>query len=106
MKHFEEVCNQKPEELVFENLKHQYKLWKYWLSLETKNFKSDINDREGDVSSVLEIFKHFTLQGDFTTATIFSIINGHLKTADSNWAIETTKSLREALLVSRILSVL
>lgn len=53
--HLEEICDEKPQELVFENLKHQYKLWKYWMTLETNNFKSDINNREGEVILQSEI---------------------------------------------------
>ncbi|XP_066257002.1 fatty-acid amide hydrolase 2-A-like isoform X2 [Euwallacea similis] len=98
VKHLEEVCSKKPQELVFENLKYQYKLWKYWLSLENTNFKNDINDKEGEVNAITEIIKHFTIGGDFTTATIFNLINGYLKPVDSSWAIETTLNLRESFL--------
>lgn len=51
VRHLEGLCLEKPQELVFEQLQHQYKLWKYWMSLETKNFRKDINNREGDVST-------------------------------------------------------
>ncbi|KAL1491976.1 hypothetical protein ABEB36_012486 [Hypothenemus hampei] len=98
VKHLSELCDQKPEELIFEDLKYQSKLWQYWISLETTNFCNDINDRQGEVNSIHEIIKHFTFGGDFTTATMFNLINRYFKPVDSKWAIETTNNLKEALL--------
>ncbi|XP_019773808.1 fatty-acid amide hydrolase 2-A isoform X2 [Dendroctonus ponderosae] len=98
VRHLEGLCLEKPQELVFEQLQHQYKLWKYWMSLEMKNFRKDLNNREGDVNAVWEIIKHFLFGGDFTTATVFNLINGFLKPVNSVWAVEVTQSLKEAFL--------
>ncbi|XP_050312285.1 fatty-acid amide hydrolase 2-A-like [Anthonomus grandis grandis] len=98
--HFEEVCEEKPQELVFEHLKHQFKLWKYWMSVEEgANFKNDINNREGEVNAFVEILKHFVgLGGDYSTATIFNLCSNYLRKVDPVWTKETTETLREALL--------
>ena len=51
--HFNEVCDEKPQELTFEDLKHTAKLWKYGMSQEGSNFKNDVNNREGEVKIFL-----------------------------------------------------
>ncbi|XP_030768157.1 fatty-acid amide hydrolase 2-A [Sitophilus oryzae] len=96
--HFKEICDIKPEGLHFEDLKYTTKLWKYWMSQEGSNFKNDINDRQGEVNVIWEALKHFTFGGDYTTATIFNLINSLMKKVDEKWAIETTNTLKEALL--------
>ncbi|KAF7269163.1 hypothetical protein GWI33_017784 [Rhynchophorus ferrugineus] len=58
---FKEVCKTKPSELQFEDLKYTTKLWKYWMTQEGTNFKHDINNREGEINSIVEIVKHFTI---------------------------------------------
>ncbi|CAG9765176.1 unnamed protein product [Ceutorhynchus assimilis] len=93
--HLEETCDLKPQELVFQDLQYQYKIWKYWMSVEGNNFKNEINDKKGEVSPMKEILKHFTVGGDFTTATVLNLMNGYLKTANM---VDMTKTLKEAFL--------
>ncbi|XP_076254296.1 fatty-acid amide hydrolase 2-like [Rhynchophorus ferrugineus] len=95
---FKEVCETKPSELQFEDLKYTTKLWKYWMTQEGTNFKHDINNREGEINSIVEIVKHFTIGGDFTTATIYNLINGLMKKVNEKWAKQTTEQLKKAIL--------
>ncbi|XP_018576559.1 fatty-acid amide hydrolase 2-A-like [Anoplophora glabripennis] len=97
--YFTEISLQKPQELEFEGTKYTGKLWKYWMSKESDaNFKKDIMNREGETNPAMEILKHFTVGGDYTTATIFNFVNCLLPYPNGEWATRETEKLRKQIL--------
>ncbi|KAJ8916868.1 hypothetical protein NQ315_005875 [Exocentrus adspersus] len=96
--YFTEICSHKPQEVEFEGTKYTRKLWKFWMSKESDaNFKKDIMNREEEANPLTEVLKHFTIGGDYTTATIFNFVNTMLPCPDENWAVRETDKLRKQI---------
>ncbi|KAG5898521.1 hypothetical protein JTB14_038474 [Gonioctena quinquepunctata] len=97
--HFQELLGDDPKQVEFEGTKYVGKLWKYWMTQESgANFCRDIMDRQGEANPFIEIVKHFTVGGDYTTSTIFNMVNGLLPTPKDDWARSETEKLRQQML--------
>lgn len=79
---------------------YSFRLWRYWMTREGVDFKSDITNRTSRTSATAEIKKLLTRNSNITLAALLKIIDEDFFPKDKKqWAEEVTNNMREYLLV-------
>ncbi|RZC34514.1 fatty-acid amide hydrolase 2 [Asbolus verrucosus] len=99
--HFNEILPYKPELLTINEFKYGGKIWRYWMSQEPDaNFNRDLADREGEISSMIELIKFCLRRSEFNIAVMLNLINGLLPSENADWAKEQTNTLHNKLMAA------
>lgn len=99
--YFRDICKDVPQAIELKQFRYTAKLWRYWMTQEQMIFKNDLNDQKGELNAIPEIIKHFLfLSNDFTTGSIYNLIQNYLPKVDDKWAKQETENLKKALIVS------
>ncbi|KAK0083794.1 hypothetical protein PV325_008224 [Microctonus aethiopoides] len=78
---------------------YSFRLWRYWMTREGVDFKSDITNRTSRTSATAEIKKLLTRNSNITLAALLKIIDEDFFPKDKkHWAEEVTNNMREYLL--------
>ncbi|XP_019868723.1 fatty-acid amide hydrolase 2 isoform X2 [Aethina tumida] len=97
--YFRDICKDVPQAIELKQFRYTAKLWRYWMTQEQMIFKNDLNDQKGELNAIPEIIKHFLfLSNDFTTGSIYNLIQNYLPKVDDKWAKQETENLKKALI--------
>ncbi|CAH0563322.1 unnamed protein product [Brassicogethes aeneus] len=91
-------CNEPPTAVNFKQFRYTTKLWRFWMTQEETDFKSDLTDQNGKIAVIPAILKHFLfLSNDYSTGTVYNLISDLFPKVDETWAKEETEDLKKAL---------
>ncbi|XP_057332323.1 fatty-acid amide hydrolase 2-like [Microplitis mediator] len=78
---------------------YSFRLWRYWMSQEQADFKSDIMNRKSRTSATNEIINLVTNKSNITLAAILKLIDEDFFPKDSkSWADSVTNNMKKYLL--------
>lgn len=98
VEHFEDLTKSTTK-IKIPGSEYSYKLWRYWMSQEGINFKSDITNRKSRTNAISEIWKLISGTSEITLAAIFKLIDEDFFPKDNpEWAKNITDNMTKYLL--------
>ncbi|KAH0554864.1 fatty-acid amide hydrolase 2-like [Cotesia glomerata] len=96
--HFKDLTGS-AQKIKLPGSEYSFRLWRYWMSQEQADFKSDIMNRKSRTSATAEIINLVTNKSNLTLAAILKLIDEDFFPKDSKaWAESVTNSMKEYLL--------
>lgn len=90
------------QKLSVEEFRWSHQIWRYWLSQEGMNFANEMTNRQGELNAWSELLKKLCGMSNCTMAAIYKLFDDQiLPPVNEQWARETTKTLKENLLVCK-----
>ncbi|XP_011305205.1 fatty-acid amide hydrolase 2 isoform X2 [Fopius arisanus] len=78
---------------------YSFRLWRYWMTQEGADFKSDITNRQSRTSASAELIKLIMNKSEITFAAILKLIDeDFFPKEDSEWAEEVTAEMKDYLM--------
>ncbi|XP_015603968.1 fatty-acid amide hydrolase 2 isoform X2 [Cephus cinctus] len=98
VRHFERLTGS-ASKIKIPGSEYSYRLWRYWMSQENINFKSNITNMQGNTSAKAELFKLLKCQSELTLAAILKLVDEDiLPKENSEWAKTVTANMKKYLL--------
>lgn len=97
VEHFEELTKSATK-IKIPGSEYSYRLWRYWMSQEEADFKSDITNGKFRANAITEIRKFISGTSELTLAAIFKLIDEDLLPKDDpEWARNVTDNMKKYL---------
>ncbi|KAF7993866.1 hypothetical protein HCN44_011135 [Aphidius gifuensis] len=98
VKHLKDVTGS-AEKIKLPGSEYSFKLWKYWMTQEGADFKSDITNRTSRTSASEEIVKLLTNKSEITLAAILKLVDeDYFPKENPEWAEAVTAEMKKFLL--------
>lgn len=86
------------QEVRLSEMRHGFRLWRYWMTQEPEKFSRELANREGEVCVWTELPKKLLNQSDFSLPAIFRLVDEKLPPVNEEWARKTTDKLKTDIL--------
>ncbi|KAK2585700.1 hypothetical protein KPH14_010313 [Odynerus spinipes] len=98
VEHFQEITKSTTK-IKIPGSEYSYKLWRYWMSQEGIDFKSDITNGKSRANAMSEIGKLISGTSEITLAAIFKLVDEDVFPKDDpEWARSVTSNMKKYLL--------
>ncbi|XP_043278396.1 fatty-acid amide hydrolase 2-like isoform X2 [Venturia canescens] len=98
VEHFRELTGS-AQKIRLPGSEYSFRLWRYWMTKEDADFKSDIMNRKSRTNAVAEIKKFLTNRSEITFAVLMKLMSDDFFPQEKEqWATNVTKAMKEFLL--------
>ncbi|XP_031786537.1 fatty-acid amide hydrolase 2 isoform X2 [Nasonia vitripennis] len=98
VRHFEQVTGNATK-VKLPGSEYSYRLWRYWMTQEDADFKTDLTNGNGRTSAVAEITKILKGNNEITLAALLKLIDHDIFPQEKGeWARAVTSTMKEYLL--------
>lgn len=94
--HFSEVSDVEPTVASLSNIEYTSKMWRYWMTQEPADFNRLLGNGV-KLNGFMELLKKLIGKGEFTMASIYSLIDEHLPKENADKIKEYTRKCDEEL---------
>ncbi|XP_026669099.1 LOW QUALITY PROTEIN: fatty-acid amide hydrolase 2-like [Ceratina calcarata] len=101
VRHFKEVTGSATK-IKIPGSKYSYRLWRFWMTQESVDYKTSITNGKYRASAVCELWKLMRGKSDFTLAAIIKLIDEDiLPKENAEWAKSVTANMKKYLMTKR-----
>lgn len=97
--HFSEISEVEPAVATLSNIQYTSKMWRYWMTQEPADFNQLLGNGV-KLNGFMELTKKLIGKGEFTMASIYSLIDEYLPKENADKIKEYTRKCDEELTVT------